>query len=624
MNGGNEQLKATELPRGAAGWMALRSFSGPPNAFWPAFLAASGELTGASRGLLLRKTSDGKGEWRKLGEWSPPHRPESLSAVFTQEWLELAEECQAKGGSVRAMGRSAKGTTAPHGVAVRLQLPEPEAPCIGAFLLPEATPAQAEEALRRLALVADVPLSYAATRASEKAKADVEKFATVLDILAEFNAEKRFLAAALALCNAVATRFRCDRVSLGWVQGGYVRLQAISRTERFDKKMAAVSALEAVMEEALDQDEEILYPAPEGATFVWRDHEKFAQEQKVAFLASIPIRVEERGIAVMTCERQQAPFTPEELQQLRLIADQASRRLEDLKKSDRWWGARLAAATREKAAGLLGPEHTWAKLLGLTVAVLLLLLIFLRVPYRVEAKFILRAQEVAYLAAPFKGFIKEAPVRPGDVVTNRQPVLQLNTDDLLLEQAAAAAEIVRYQREAERARAAKALAEMRVAEAQLEQARARLDLVRYRLEQATLRAPFNGVVTEGDLRERIGAPVDQGETLIKIAETSQLYVEAEIPERDIHEIQPEATGQIAFISQPQLKYAIRLHRLEPAAVPKEGANVFLARCDIVEDKRPDWWRPGMSGICKINAGKRSLLWIATHRTVDFLRLWLWW
>jgi hypothetical protein len=37
-----------------------------------------------------------------------------------------------------------------------------------------------------------------------------------------------------------------------------------------------------------------------------------------------------------------------------------------------------------------------------------------------------------------------------------------------------------------------------------------------------------------------------------------------------------------------------------------------------------WWRPGMMGVCKIKAGKRSLLWIFGHRTVDFFRLWLWW
>jgi hypothetical protein len=32
----------------------------------------------------------------------------------------------------------------------------------------------------------------------------------------------------------------------------------------------------------------------------------------------------------------------------------------------------------------------------------------------------------------------------------------------------------------------------------------------------------------------------------------------------------------------------------------------------------------MSGVAKVNVGERNILWIFTHRTVDFLRLYLWW
>jgi len=32
----------------------------------------------------------------------------------------------------------------------------------------------------------------------------------------------------------------------------------------------------------------------------------------------------------------------------------------------------------------------------------------------------------------------------------------------------------------------------------------------------------------------------------------------------------------------------------------------------------------MSGLCKLKVEKRTLFWILTHRTVDFLRLALWW
>ena len=154
----------------------------------------------------------------------------------------------------------------------------PEDLCIAAFLLPNAAEDKAAEALLRLQLIADTPFSYLINFSSAQAKADVEKFAVSLDVMTLLNEEKKFLGATLAFCNAIASRYNCDRVSLGWLEGGYIKLKSISRMERFDKNMAAVKALELTMEEALDQDDEIVWPPPDGATFVSRDHEKFAQE----------------------------------------------------------------------------------------------------------------------------------------------------------------------------------------------------------------------------------------------------------------------------------------------------------------------------------------------------------
>ncbi len=68
---------------------------------------------------------------------------------------------------------------------------------------------------------------------------------------------------------------------------------------------------------------------------------------------------------------------------------------------------------------------------------------------------------------------------------------------------------------------------MRIADALALQAQARLDLVQYRLENATVKAAFDGIVVEGDLRERIAAPVKQGDALFKVARLDTLYAEAE-------------------------------------------------------------------------------------------------
>lgn len=495
--------------------------------------------------------------------------------------------------------------------------------CVAVAFLPEADARQARDALLRLALTADIPASYQEHQAAQQAQRDVEKFATALDLVAQVNTPPKFLAAAMALCNGLATRFGCDRVSLGWLERHQIRLRAMSRTENFNRRMEAAQKLEVAMEEALDQDDEILWPAPAESTVVTRDHEAYATDQQISHLCSLPLRVKNKPVAVLTCERQQSPFTETALQQIRLCCDLVAPRLTDLKHRDRWFGARWAATAREYLATFVGPEHTWAKLLACTGALLLGVLFFLKLPYRVEGNFVLRSDQVAYMTAPFDGYIDEVHVRPGDLVTNGQPLLAFKTTELELQQSAALADLSRYLREAEKARAADALAEMRIAQAQADQARARLDALRYRLEQAVLRAPFDGYVVEGDWRDRLGAPVEQADVLFQIARTDRLYIEAEINERDIHELIGHSKGEMAFVSQPKLKFPIRITTLEQAAFPKDQENVFFVRCEAVNGPQL-WWRPGMSGLTKFDIEPRPLIWIITHRTVDFLRMWLWW
>jgi hypothetical protein len=620
----SDQAKpASNLDSALSELARLRCFAGAPVEFWPAYLAAAARVAQASRGLLIVRDPQQPGRLKKLGDWSDNGHSDRSALTFTQGLPALVENCVRAGKWKEPLEAQVTGQTKHFALAVSLPLPSSQESCVAAFLVSNTTDAQAGESLIRLQMIADVPLAYQTNQGALQSKNDVEKFASVLDVLVLVNAERRFLAAALAFCNGLAARFQCDRVSLGWLENGYVRLKTISRTERFDRNMAAVKSVEVAMEESLDQDEEIVWPAPEGLSVITRDHQSFAQEHRSGNVCSVPLRTEGKPVAVLTCERLGQPFSQIEQQQLRLACDQVIVRLADLKRHDRWFGARWAASLREKLAKALGPEHTWAKVLALTGAAVLILLCVPIFTYKVEGNFILRSDELSFLTAPFDGYIKEVMVRPGDLLTNNASLLRLNTDDLLLEEAAALADQSRYLRETEKARAANSLAEMRIAQALADQATAHLELLRHRLNQALIKAPFDGVVVEGDLRQRIGAPVKQGEALVKVARTDRLYAEAQFNERDVHEILNKTEGELAFVTQPKWKFPVKIIRLEPAAFPKEGENVFVVRCAL-GGQPESWWRPGMSGICKFPVEKRTLLWILTHRTVDFLRMFLWW
>ncbi len=615
------QTAGAALDQGLRELTQLRQFAGPPKDFWPRFLAVARQVSLADTLVLLaRKPGQA---WQQLLSWPRETLPSRMLTTFLTQLEQHATRTAAENWLLWPLEEKARSTSGHFVVGARLDAQPGQAEeCVLVGLISEISEANAREASVRLRLLAPAPQLYQTALAARQARGEAEKLATVLDLTASISPEKRFLAAAMTFCNGLASRYGCDQVSLGWLEGGYVRLRAMSRTEKFERQMAAAQALEAAMEESLDQDDEVVWPRPEGTALVSREHERFCREQKVEHMWSLPLRVDKQPVAVISCERRGPGLSETELQQMRLACDLAAPFLERLHKQDRWFGARWAAHARDGLARLLGPEHTWAKLLALVVTALLGVLFLVPVPYRVEGKFVLRSEAQASLTAPFDGFLEQALVRPGDTVRAGSELLKLRTDELALEESFALADVDRYQREAEKARAAKALAEMRIAQAMAEQATARLELVRYRIAHATIKSPFEGVVIEGDLRERLGAPVKAAEVLLKIARIDTLYAEAEVNERDIHEVLGKAAGQIAFVSQPKKKFPIRIAALEQAALPRNEANVFLVRCRLGPPQ--PWWRPGMSGVCKIDVDKRTLFWILTHRTVDFLRLHFWW
>jgi GAF domain-containing protein len=115
-----------------------------------------------------------------------------------------------------------------------------------------------------------------------------------------------------------------------------VRVIAISGTDHFEKRMAIVQRLEAAMEEARDQDEEILWPAPPDGTLITRDHAAYADLERVPSLLSSPIRVDGEPVGALLLERTSPPFSEADALALRVVCDQVARRLHDLHKLDRW------------------------------------------------------------------------------------------------------------------------------------------------------------------------------------------------------------------------------------------------------------------------------------------------
>jgi len=600
----------------------LARLAGAPSAFWPAYVGAVAAAFAARRVLLL--TVHGDRPWEVQVQWPPAadggadaRRVLRLAgdALDASPWLDRGGPGE---GTALAMSLAC-GPVAAAEASVLVVLLAGDAPAEPAPLLALAD------------LVADLPAQHLAPRpAGESAAADpgpaagsrAEQLYDILQLSIRLRGEDRYMRAALALCNDLATRYRCDRVALGRVEGDHVWLGAISHVEKFDDRASATRELESAMEEALQQGGPVAWPDAPDSRLISRAHAIYARTQGAGHLLSVPVMLDERTVAVLMLERRDAPLASDETWTLGLIAQACARHLAELQARDRWIGARLWSRLQAAWQQLRTPRHTGWKLSGAALALALLVVALTPWTYRVETPMTLRSKDVVFLPAPFDGYLRRVHVEVGDAVRAGAVLLELDDRELALEESMAAADVLRYSRDAEKAQAQHQLADMQITLARQQQAASKLDLVRHQLANAQVRAPGDGVVIEGELKKNLGAPLRKGDLLLKIARTGDTHVEIEIDQADVHEVRAGTRGEFAFVGRPDLKYALVVDRVDPAAALRDRRNVFLAHARILSPTQ-GWWRPGMAGTARLDAGDRSLLWIMTHRSVRFLRQAFW-
>jgi RND family efflux transporter MFP subunit len=588
----------------------LLAYDGEPEGFWSGLAAHLARKMGARQlAILLHRT--GAEELRVLAATSQGARS-MLAQAAARKLADLicreggAHESPSGAGSIAGFDLSSSNAGTVFTLAE----------------LPEGASDTLLEDLRELA--GSLAELYQARRQAARVGGKFDGVREVLDLGLLMGEARHFREAGFRLCNEAAARFDQARVSLGWLDGGILKLVATSHAGKVDRRTEQAGRIEAAMEEALDQDNEVCYPPLEGSTAIHHVHESYARACDGAKVLSLPIRQGGKPAGVLFIEQASdwRGWQSADLETLRLMLDLAGTRLSDLHRRSGWFGKRLWRSAKERASGPLGPRGIGWKLVGLALVFLVLLLAVIRIDHKVKAPFILRTEAATRVSAPYPGFLAKVAVRVGDVVKAGDLLIELDRKELELQRVDAEAELNTARREAQRLEGEGNLSGMRVARLQAEQAEAKLAIIRHRLEQSVIRAPFDGIVVEGDLDQKLLAPVQAGEALLRIVQVRDLYGQLQVDERDVQYLRQGQEGELAFVGRPDEKFRVGLQSFEPVAQVKEQGTVFLLRAGVLDPAR-DWWRPGMSGVCKIPVGKRSILWILSHRTIEFLRLHLW-
>ncbi|WP_286238540.1 HlyD family efflux transporter periplasmic adaptor subunit [Neptuniibacter halophilus] len=452
------------------------------------------------------------------------------------------------------------------------------------------------------------------------------RLALALEMVAVSLESKKFQAAATAFVTEMTACMDCEWVGIGFLRGQHVQLSAFSHSAEFEEKNNLMRLIARAMDEALDQQALLVYPAIEEATpRALKAHEDLARQDNLGHVCTIPMGSEGDPIGSLTLARAKGqPFTEEELDFCRYVALLVGPVLDARRRDDRWIGSKLWDSVTDAMPLLVGGGHTGLKLI---ISSLLLLTLFLSVAdgeYRVSADATLEGSIQRAITAKFTGYISHSNVRAGDVVTKDDLLFAMEDKDLKLERVKWNNQKEQRQREYLEALANGDRARMRILRAQKDQADSQIALIDSQLERTEVLAPFDGVIVSGDLSQMLGAPVERGEVLFELAPLNSYRVVLKVDEREYSQIEKGQSGALKLASMPNQLIDMVIVKKTPVAIAEDGRNYF--RVEAYIDGNIEQLRPGMEGVGKVNIDRRKLIWIWTHELTEWVRFtfWSWW
>jgi hypothetical protein len=501
---------------------------------------------------------------------------------------------------------------------------------------------RARQRLGAMQLLAGQFEVFGLRRHVEQARVVAAQQQHVLQLATAVGTADGFESAAMNLCNELAQRAGAARVSLGWMKGQHIKLRALSHTEKFDKKQELILQIEKAMEECLDQEEIVRFDSDgQRSQNVTRSAEHLSRMQGGNSVLSLPLRRKDEVLGVLTLEFAPPGKVPEQMiEALAVACDVLSPQLHDRYENDRWIPVKIGHSIQYTTGLAIGRKHMLAKVIIVAVFAVAAFITFYKPMYHVSAPFSFMSIGRRPVSIPFDGKIEAIGNNPrtgkmwmpGDDVKKGELLASMNTDTLHEQLLSAESEEDSENATAISARAQVAkgdnskAGDMREAEEKAKSAHAKVLLYRTQIKQANMVADTDGIIVRADeLDTKRNLQVKLGDPLMEIAPVNEFRADLAISEKDIQNIREGKLQKVelAATSFPGDEIIAHIDRVAGPGEAKEGDNVFKVYATIDPGQQREWIRQGMAGEARVDVANKRLVWIWTHRLIEFLQLKLW-
>lgn len=577
--------------------------------YWLATLCR--QVPGVTGGVLFHAPD--KGECVPSAFW--PEQRTDLANLADWAGTVFAE---GQGRVVREKDTAEEGGEARNLVACPLLKGQPKHQGVVVLRMSDQIPAKQQAVMQQIEAAA---IWYEAL-AKQRSFIGKNQLVTIVELVASCLEHERLQAAATEVVTDLAARLACDRISIGFVRGHGVAIEAISHSAGFDRRSDLVRAIGEAMHEAMEQNCTILFPDKSDSMLLTRCHATISATHGVSAICTVPFAVNGAITGAVLAERPSSrPFDQAAVDQLSHIVSMIGPVLEVRRRDEQNLLQRFRGWLRRGLTRFFGPGHVTAKL-GLALAVLATcVLLLVSGEYRITCDARLEAETQQAVVASQDGFVATADARPGDVVHAGDLLGTLEDRDLRLEHRKWSSQLEQLRAEYRDALASHDRSKVSIFSAKMLQAEAQMHLVGEKLRRIQLIAPFDGLVVSGDLSQSLGSPVQRGQVLFTVAPLEAYRVMLKVDERDIISVREGLSGQLVVSSMPRNPLGFIVKKITPVSQAVEGRNHFLVEAAL--ENNSDLFRPGMEGVAKIFVGQRRLIWIWGHDLADWLRLTLW-
>ncbi len=450
----------------------------------------------------------------------------------------------------------------------------------------------------------------------------IESQSVIIRLITQALDQDSFEASMSALAGELQHRFRSDRVAIGLMHNDGMRIHAISQQASVDSFSGEVRLLSGAMQEACEQDQTIHYPIHKKSLLITAAHQALAAGRPSAQVCTLPLCHHEQIVGAVL-------FDIDSTQRWSNLTVTLMRQASDIiaplilirKQAESGIMEVVRDRIRHALESLVKPKYLAAKCIGILLCIACLAAYIIPVTHEIKASVEIVPLERRMITAPHRGYIKHVSANSGDQIVAGQVILTLDTRELELERVNRENEIRSVKTELRAAMANHDRKAMALANARLDQATAQYELIHQKINRSSLLSPTEGTVVSGDLSQSLGAPVERGETLFVIAPSAGYKAKLMVAESEVGYINKGQPGHLTLKSNPGTALAITVNKIHPMAEAANGSNRF--RVEATLDQNNDDIRPGQTGVGKLYAEEKNLLWVITHRFTQWLRLHLW-